>query len=61
MTKKKTELEAMLPEPHDALAAVEEKIATSATEQSGDIPDGEDLNDLLAAMDKAPDDEGFSH
>ncbi len=59
MTKKKTELEAMLPEPHDALAASGEEAAASTAEQGGSIPDGEDLNELLAAMDQPPDDEGL--
>lgn len=60
MTKKKTEMAAMLPEPHDAMVASEEEAEVSAAQQGGDIPDGEDLNELLAAMDKAPDDEGLS-
>lgn len=57
MTKKKTELETTFPENTDTLAVAEEEVVTAPTEQGGDMPTSEDLNDLLAAMDEAPDDE----
>lgn len=55
MSKKKTELETMLPENTDTLAAAEEVV--TAADQDNDIPPGEDLNELLADMDKSPEDE----
>ncbi|MDD4509904.1 MAG: RNA-binding protein, partial [Oscillospiraceae bacterium] len=44
----------MLPENTDTLAAAEEVVP--AADQGNDMPAGEDLNELLADMDKAPED-----
>jgi len=57
MAKKKTELETTFPENADTLAAAEEEVTTIPAEQSENMPVGEDLNDLLAAMDQSLDDE----
>ena len=57
MAKKKTELETTFPENADTLAVAEEEVTTTPAEQSENMPVGEDMNDLLAAMDQSPDDE----
>lgn len=58
MTKKKNELDAMIPENTETLAMTED--AAVGIDQPGeDMPMGDDLSELLAAMDKAPDDETY--